>query len=779
MPERFIYLLASLLLLAGFPGYAQDTTLQSAAPFRLGAAINTTLLRNNATYRALVAKEYNSVTPENVMKWGTIHPSATGYNFENGDTLVNFALQTGKRVHGHTLVWHQSLPSWVNNFVGDSAAWENMLKTHIKTVVTHYKGKLASWDVINEAFNDDGTLRNSVWLQHLGSNYIARCFQYAREADRDVLLFYNEYGHEYSVAKLNAVAALMASFKANGIPVDGVGLQMHMNKNTNINSLANAINVMAATGLKVHISELDIAMNPENNQSFTYTPAVAQAQADKYRSVMFAYLAVPVAQRYGITTWNVSDADTWITGTYSRPDWPLPFDNFYQKKQAYYSIIRSFSTSWKYDAATTSSVAGTYADLGASGTAITTSYAGGPISFDDDNSSVRNIGFTFPYNGTAYTQFVLNTNGFIKLGSVAPASAAIFFPTFNGNTNGIITSTETDLLYPYNHDLMGTGNTEYRVYTTGQPGAGVCTIQFKNVADKLAPVQYANMNFQVKLFENSGRIDFVYGPWTASANAATLITGAAGIKGTSAVTSVNLAKGSGVSWAAALGAATTFGFINGDYSSAGPQFNTRKDALPDAGRTFRFIPLAEAALPVTLTAFTARGNVSSVELEWTAADEKNFKQFEIQRSTNGNTFVGIGEIAPGAGSNKTYLFTDRSPDASSRKLFYRLKLIDADGSAQFSEIVSVMLGVTSNSFSISALNPITATLDLRVNAKAKGKMSFVLFNVSGKIVKQMEVYLTAGQSLLAINGCSDLPSGAYFLQCRMGGESRTLQLLKQ
>jgi endo-1,4-beta-xylanase len=779
MHKHLLYCSACLLLFFNLKGFTQDTTLQSAAPFRFGAAINTTLLRNNATYRALVAKEYNSITPENVMKWGTIHPSANGYNFENGDSLVNFAAQTGKRVHGHTLVWHQSLPNWVNNFAGDSTAWENLLKTHIQTVVAHYKGKLASWDVVNEAFNDDGTLRNTIWLQHLGSNYIARCFQYARQADPDVLLFYNEYGHEYSVAKLNAVAALMGSFKANGIPVDGVGLQMHMNKNTNINSLSNAINVMAATGLKVHISELDIAMNPENNQSLTYTAAIAQAQADKYRAVMFAYLAVPVAQRYGVTTWNVSDADTWITGTYARPDWPLPFDNNYQKKQAYYSILRSFSTGWKYDAATTSSVAGTYTDLAALGSAVTTNYSGGPMSFDDDNSSVQNIGFTFSYNGIAHTQFILNTNGFLKLGSTAPASASIFFPTFNANTNGVISSPETDVLYPYNHDLIGTGSSEYRVLTTGQPGARVCTIQFKNVADKLAPVQYSNMNFQVKLYETSGRIEFVYGGWTGSANAATLITGAVGIKGTSSFNSVNLAKGSGVSWAAPLSAATTFGFINGDYASTGPQFNTRKDALPDAGRTFRFTPVAETALPVTLTAFSARENVSSVELQWTAAEKKNFKHFEIQRSVNGGTFASIAKVAAKGGNINTYLFTDRNPDAANRKLFYRLKLVDADGSAQFSEIVFITLGVTSISFSISALNPITATVDLRINARAKGKMDFVLFNASGKVVKRMEASLTAGQSLLSLSGLSELAPGAYFLQCRMDADSRTLQLLKR
>ncbi|KAI9463071.1 endo-1,4-beta-xylanase, partial [Russula earlei] len=317
-----------------------DTTLKAVAPFPFGAAVNVNLLQHNTSYATIVGREYNNLTPENAMKFATLHPSQNTYNWTDGDYLVNYAQQNGQRVHGHTLIWYNSLPSWVTNFTGDSAAWENLMKTHIQTVVTHYKGQLRSWDVVNEAFNDDGTLRNSVWLQHLGPNFIARCFQYAHTADSSALLFYNDYGYEYSSAKLAAIVSLVTTLQNNGIPIDGVGMQTHINKTTSYSGLNNAINTVAQTGLMVHISELDIAMNPSNTPGLTYTNTLSQQQADLYKYVARLYrTVVPTAQQYGMTTWDVTDADSWIPGTYSRPDWPLPFDSSYHKKRAYYELV--------------------------------------------------------------------------------------------------------------------------------------------------------------------------------------------------------------------------------------------------------------------------------------------------------------------------------------------------------------------------------------------------------------------------------------------------------
>lgn len=315
-----------------------DTSMYKMMPFPVGAAVSINLMKNNTKYNGVVTKEYNSVTAENAMKFGALHPAENTFFWTDADYLVSYAQTNNKRIHGHTLNWYTSLPAWVTNYVGDSTAWENLLKTHIQTVVTHFKGKVASWDVVNEAFNDDGTLRNSIWVQKLGADYIARCFQYANQADPDALLFYNDYGHEYSPAKRTAIYNLIMSLKARGIPIHGIGMQFHMTYTQTDANINAAITTAASTGLKVHIAELDIRLN--NDKTFTsFTPTLAAQQAAKYKYVVQAYNAIPANQKYGITTWNVGDADSWIPGWLGAPDWPLPFDGNYLRKPAYRSII--------------------------------------------------------------------------------------------------------------------------------------------------------------------------------------------------------------------------------------------------------------------------------------------------------------------------------------------------------------------------------------------------------------------------------------------------------
>lgn len=317
---------------------ATELTLRNM-PFPFGGAVNISLLKNNTSYRNVAIKEYSSLTAENAMKFGSLHPAENTWTWSDADYLVTFAQQNNQRIHGHTLIWYKSLPNWVTNFTGDSAAWENLMKTHIQTVVTHFKGKVASWDVVNEAFEDDGTLRNSVWKQHLGNDYIARCFQYAHEADPNAVLIYNDYGHEYSSARRTAIYGLANSLVSRGIPINGLGLQMHTRYNQTTSNLAAAINGAAATGLKVHIAELDIVVNPDSKTTITFTPALAELQAQQYKFIVQTYNAIPKAQQFGITTWNVGDADSWIRSTYSRSDWPLPFDDYYQRKPAYHAIL--------------------------------------------------------------------------------------------------------------------------------------------------------------------------------------------------------------------------------------------------------------------------------------------------------------------------------------------------------------------------------------------------------------------------------------------------------
>ena len=340
-----------LLLFVG-AATAQQKTLQSVAPFKIGCAINPNLLVKNKDYKAVVTNEFNSITSENVLKFGTVHPKKDVYDFTKGDLLVDYALANHKRIHGHCLAWHQSVPKWLSEFEGDSAAWENLLKTHIQTVLTHYKGKMTSWDVVNEAFFDNGDYRQdsvnaphryiTLWRNHLGQDYIARAFIYAHEADPDLLLFYNDYNQESNPEKLKAIIDMVTDFKKRGIPIHGLGLQMHININTKDEGIAEAIKQSAATGLLVHIAELDIKANPKKDTSTVYSDSLKMLQGRKFAFVVEQYKKlVPKQQQYGITTWNVGDADSWIVELRKIKDWPLLFDDKYQQKSCYNSFYEA------------------------------------------------------------------------------------------------------------------------------------------------------------------------------------------------------------------------------------------------------------------------------------------------------------------------------------------------------------------------------------------------------------------------------------------------------
>jgi len=319
-----------------------DSSLQNSLPFSIGAAVDVNLLKNNQAYRAVVTKEYDSLTGENAMKFGTLHPGQDTWNWEDADYLVSYAQANNKRVYGHTLIWYKSLPSWVTNFNGDAAAWDNLLKTHIQTVVTRYKSKVASWDVVNEEFEDDtiGTHRNSIWRQHLGDDYIARSFRYAHEADPAAVLFYNDYGNEWGPSKRKNIIKLVNGLKDRGIPIHGIGMQMHTRYTQTDDNHAQAISTAVGTGLQVHISELDIAMNPEKNPNKQFTAELANIQSQKYEFISKTYNAIPKNQQFGITFWNVGDADSWIPAQNKVPDWPCLFDKDYNRKPAYNGVVQ-------------------------------------------------------------------------------------------------------------------------------------------------------------------------------------------------------------------------------------------------------------------------------------------------------------------------------------------------------------------------------------------------------------------------------------------------------
>lgn len=312
-----------------------DTTLQVFATFPVGTYL-TQKYTDDTLYLKRAIEEFGSITT-GTMKMKTIRPSQNQYDFSGSDYWVDFAEQHAKRVHGHVLIWG-SVPDWLLNFNGDSLAWENLMKDHIQTIVTRYKGRVSSWDVVNEAIGDDGNVKSdNIWCQHLGEGYIERAYIYAHEADSNALLFYNDYGHEYSDTRLNAIVSMLNDFVARGIPVHGIGMQMHTRYNLGDYRWKNAIKQAASTGLKVHISELDISLNPAMDTSVVYSPELAQEQKDKYRYIVQAYKALPNEQKFGITTWGVGDQDSW-----KRIAWPLLFDESYQRKPAYYGVLEGF-----------------------------------------------------------------------------------------------------------------------------------------------------------------------------------------------------------------------------------------------------------------------------------------------------------------------------------------------------------------------------------------------------------------------------------------------------
>jgi endo-1,4-beta-xylanase len=332
-----------IVLLLGLSTFvvAQDPHLKAAVKFPLGASVNPRMLNENEAYRNIATNEWNSLTAENHMKMMLIHPAADRFDFSKGDEILNFGAATGKRMHGHTLVWHNQVPQWMKDFQGDQKAWESLLKSHIQTVVSHYKGKIAGWDVVNESFLDDGSLRPTLWSEHI-PDYIAKSFQWAHEADPKAILFYNDYGQDGKPKKMLAILDLVKELKRRGIPIHGLGLQMHINVDSKQNELQEVLDKSVATGLKIHLSELDIAVNPKNNPDFIYEEKVSSAQAEQFNFVFKSYMKIPAAQQYGITFWNISDKDSWLRGYFKRPkEYPLLFDDNYAKKPAYTTLINS------------------------------------------------------------------------------------------------------------------------------------------------------------------------------------------------------------------------------------------------------------------------------------------------------------------------------------------------------------------------------------------------------------------------------------------------------
>ncbi|QMU70152.1 endo-1,4-beta-xylanase [Streptacidiphilus sp. P02-A3a] len=284
---------------------------------------------------AVAAAQFDMVTPGNEMKWDTTEPSDGSYDFAPGDQIVSYAQANGMRVRGHNLVWDSQLPSWVSSL--PSAQVQSAMEGHITTEVTHYRGQVYSWDVVNEPFNDDGTLKQDVFFNAMGSGYIADALRTAHAADPGAKLYLNDYNIEGENAKSDAMYTLVRSLKAQGVPIDGVGFESHFILGQVPSTMAANLERFTALGVDVAVTELD------DRIPLPATSADLAQQADDYAAVVQDCLAVSGC--VGVSQWGVGDADSWIPGTFPGYGAATMFDSDYQPKPAYGAVVAALGGS--------------------------------------------------------------------------------------------------------------------------------------------------------------------------------------------------------------------------------------------------------------------------------------------------------------------------------------------------------------------------------------------------------------------------------------------------
>jgi endo-1,4-beta-xylanase len=304
----------------------------AAAGKRIGTAVTSGLL-TDPRYAAVFARHFDSVTAEYEMKWDPIERTRGSEDFSGGDAIAAYGAARGMQVRGHTLIWHQAVPSWVAAL--PAADLRTAFERHIRTVAAHYRGRVVAWDVVNEAIDDNGFgLRNTVFRQKLGDRYIADAFRIAREADPQARLIYNDYSGEGLGGKADAIYELVRGLLAQGVPIDGVGLQMHVRAAGPPIEADVAANMrrLAALGLRISISEMDVRIAELGGA----TPVNLDRQKALYRSLVGVCVAEPACD--SVTFWGFTDAHSWIHNQFG-PDAPLLFDAQYAPKPAFFGVL--------------------------------------------------------------------------------------------------------------------------------------------------------------------------------------------------------------------------------------------------------------------------------------------------------------------------------------------------------------------------------------------------------------------------------------------------------
>tara|TARA_R110002051_G_scaffold87713_4_gene154483 strand:+ start:24661 stop:25788 length:1128 start_codon:yes stop_codon:yes gene_type:complete len=327
--------------------------------FYIGVAINEgQILKQDSLETALIANEFNSITSENIMKSMFIHPTKDTFDFKLSDKYVAYGEEHTMLIHGHTLVWHSQLAPWFND-IKDSTDMTNALENHIKTIVTKYKGKIDSWDVVNEALNDDGSLRETVFLDKLGEDYLALAFKTAAISDPEADLYYNDYNMTNSDKRKGAIK-LIKSIQKKGIKIDGVGMQGHWHLGSpSLEEIEKSILEYASLDIKIAITELDINVLPspwdvsgaDVNQNFegskkmnpypkSLPDSIQNKLAKRYNDIFKLFLKYQ-DKISRVTFWGLSDNQSWLNDwpIKGRTNYPLLFDRDYNPKRAYDSII--------------------------------------------------------------------------------------------------------------------------------------------------------------------------------------------------------------------------------------------------------------------------------------------------------------------------------------------------------------------------------------------------------------------------------------------------------
>jgi len=314
---------------------------------------------NIAEAQVTIKKHFNQITPGNIMKMSYLHPEENRYDWNNADELVDWAKVNGIGVHGHALIWHSDyqIPNFMKN--GFSGDFEAMLNEHVTTIVDHYAGQLDSWDVVNEAIdeNQSSCYRDSIFYQKLGEDFIANAFRAADAADPSVDLYYNDYDTEGgNTQKLDCLLQLVDDLQAQNVPIDGIGFQTHVQIDwPSTSDIRKAFQAIVDRGLKVKVTEIDVPLNnPWAGTPFpqytSLTDEAALRQKARYKAIAQTYLdVVPPALRGGFTVWGIWDGESWLlelSDRSSADDWPLLFSGPsmgpYTEKPAFYGVAEAF-----------------------------------------------------------------------------------------------------------------------------------------------------------------------------------------------------------------------------------------------------------------------------------------------------------------------------------------------------------------------------------------------------------------------------------------------------